>query len=252
MRPPYEIIKGDACDVSKLKPNTIDVTVTSPPYNVGLGYDNSDDSIPYDAYLDFSKQWLSNVYEWTKTTGRLCLNVGLDKNKYGKRPICADMTRIAQDVGWEYHCTIIWNEGNISRRTAWGSWLSASAPHVIAPVEVIIVLYKDEWKRNRRGESTISKTEFMDWTNGVWRFNGAKKNGHPAPFPVELPHRCIRLFSYVDDIIFDPFLGSGTTIIAAAQNGRKSLGIEISPEYQKLAEKLIQDAICQEVLPSAT
>jgi len=103
----------------------------------------------------------------------------------------------------------VWNEGNISRRTAWGSWLSASAPYVIAPVELIVILYKDAWKKTRGSKiSDIKKEEFMAWTNGLWTFNGEskKKIGHPAPFPRELPYRCIKLFSYVNDLVLTHFV----------------------------------------------
>lgn len=241
----YKLILGDSTKKSTLKKGTVDLTITSPPYNVGLNYEGEcNDSMTYEKYLKFSRKWLANVYHWTRPTGRLCLNVGLDKNKHGKKPVCADLTQIAMDEGWKYHATIIWNEGTVSRRTAWGSWMSASAPHVIAPVEVIIVLYKDEWKRDHRGTSTITKEEFMAWTNGVWVFNGARKNGHPAPFPQKLPDRCIKLFSYLDDVILDPFVGSGTTTIAAIKNKRRSVGIEMSAEYHDLATKLVREA-CQ-------
>ena len=172
------------------------------------------------------------------------MNIGLDKNKHGKRPLCSDITKLALDAGWKYHSTIIWNEGNMSRRTAWGSWLSASAPHVIAPVEVILVLYKDRWKRSYRGTSTIQRDEFIEWTNGLWCFNGARKNGHPAPFPPELPRRCIRLFSYLEDVILDPFSGSGTTVLESISNKRSAVGIEISRDYHKLAKGRIGSIQC--------
>jgi len=101
--------------------------------------------------------------------GRFCLNIPLDKNKGGQQSVYADITTIAKRVGWKYHSTIIWNEQNISRRTAWGSWLSASAPYVIAPVETIVILYKNRWKKlSGSGKSDITKEEFMEWTNGVW------------------------------------------------------------------------------------
>jgi site-specific DNA-methyltransferase (adenine-specific) len=170
------------------------------------------------------------------------LNIPLDKNKNGQKSVGADITKIAQEVGWSYHSTIIWNEGNISRRTAWGSWLSASAPYVIAPVELIVVLYKYEWKKTSGSKiSDITKTEFMDWTNGLWTFNGESKKriGHPAPFPIELPHRCIKLFSYVNDVVFDPFTGSGTTLIAAANLNRIAVGLELDLQYCELAKNRI-------------
>ena len=154
--------------------------------------------------------------------------------------MCADLTTVAKRVGWKYHASIIWNEQNISRRTAWGSFRSASAPYVIAPVEVIVVLYKDSWKKTSgSGNSDITKEDFMAWTNGVWTFGGESKKrvGHPAPYPVELPKRCMQLFSFVGDTILDPFLGSGTTLIACASTGRKGIGVEVDEGYCKVAEK---------------
>ena len=175
------------------------------------------------------------MYELAKDDCRFCLNIPLDKNKGGQQPVCADITNIAKKVGWNYHSTIIWNEGNISRRTAWGSWMSASAPYVIAPVEVILVLYKKSWKKlNKIKNNDITKQEFMDWTNGLWTFNGQSKKGaggHPAAFPIELPKRCIKLFSFVGDTILDPFVGSGSSLIAAYKNKRKSIGIDIDKSY---------------------
>jgi len=109
-------------------------------------------------------------------------------------------------------------------------------------VELIVILYKESWKKNVRGESDIGREDFMNWTNGVWTFNGEKKSriGHPAPFPIDLPTRCVKLFSYVGDTVLDPFLGSGTTLIAAIQNKRFGIGIEIDAEYCKLATDRLQ------------
>ncbi len=237
------LINGNTLDISLLDPGSIDLIVTSPPYNVGMEYDGNDDSITYDAYVQFSRNWLENCYHWAKPKGRLCVNVSLDKNKQGKAPLTADITRTAMEVGWKYHATIIWNEGNISKRTAWGSWLSASAPHIIAPVETIIVLYKDEWRRGNQGTSTIGRDDFMEWVGGVWKFSGEsrrKQIGHEAPFPRELPKRCIQLFSFKEDTILDPFSGSGTTMIESISNGRKSIGIEISSKFCEMSRNRIQ------------
>lgn len=180
------------------------------------------------------------------------MNIPLDKNKDGQQSVGADLTNIAKSVGFKYHSTIIWNEGNISRRTAWGSWMSARAPYVIAPVELIVILYKNEWRKTTgSGISDIKKDEFMGWTNGVWTFSGEskKKIGHPTPFPLELPQRCIKLFSFVDDVVLDPFLGSGSTLIAAYLNKRKGIGIEIDKTYCELAKKRLKnEAIEQQKL----
>ena len=223
--------------------NSIDLTVTSPPYGVDIKYENYDDSIPYDLYLNFTRDWLQKCFSLTKDDGRLCLNIPLDKNKGGQQSVAADITCIAKEIGWRYHSTIIWNEQNISRRTAWGSWLSASAPFVIAPVEVIVILYKKMWKKARKGKSDLVRKDFIEWTNGVWNFNGESRNrvGHPAPFPIELPRRCMKLFSYVGDIVLDPFLGSGTTLLACLETKRAGIGIEINKNYCDLAIKRLKE-----------
>lgn len=223
----------------------IDLVITSPPYNLSIEYGSFNDSISYNDYLEFTELWLKKLYLLLKEDGRVCLNIPLDKNKNGQRPVYADIVNIALKVGFKYQSTVVWNEQNISRRTAWGSWLSASAPYVIAPVEMIVLLYKKSWKKKRKGISTISKKEFIEWTNGVWTFPGESKKriGHPAPFPLELPRRCIKLFSYKDDLILDPFLGSGTTAVAALLEGRKAIGVEINSDYVKLAIQRLKEAV---------
>jgi len=232
------IINDSIFQTKLIKPNSVDLVVTSPPYNVDIKYNSNDDQISYEQYKKFSKKWMSRCYKWLKDDGRFCLNIPLDKNKGGQQSVGADLTTIAKKIGFKYHSTIIWNEGNISRRTAWGSWKSASAPYVIAPVELIVVLYKNTWKKTSGSkESDISRQDFMDWTNGLWSFNGEskKKIGHPAPFPIELPRRCIKLFSFKGDTVLDPFLGSGTTLVASYLNNRKGIGIDIDPHYCRIA-----------------
>ncbi|MCS6959864.1 MAG: DNA methyltransferase [Pseudanabaenaceae cyanobacterium SKYGB_i_bin29] len=156
--------------------NTIDLIVTSPPYNVDINYHSQRDDLAYSEYLEFTRAWLGRCFSFLKDDGRLCLNIPLDKNKGGQQSVGADVTTIAKQVGFQYHATIIWNEGNISRRTAWGSWMSASAPFVIAPVELILVLYKKQWRKiNGTKKSDITRSEFMEWTNGMWTFNGESK-----------------------------------------------------------------------------
>lgn len=251
------IYNTDFLTVSSIQDSSIDLIVTSPPYNVDIDYKSYDDQIPYEEYLVFSRKWIDKCYRLAKSTGRFCLNVPLDKNKGGQQSVYADIAAIAKNVGWKYHSTIIWNEQNISRRTAWGSWLSASAPYVIAPVEVIVVLYKEKWERSAFGrKSDISRDEFITWTNGVWNFSGESKNkiGHPAPFPVELPKRCIKLFTFVGDTVLDPFLGSGTTLIACVETERVGIGVEINKTYCGLTERRLEKhgGIYQQKLVSGT
>ncbi len=232
------IIHNDVLTTAALAPGSVDLIVTSPPYNVDIQYRSRKDDAPYEKYLEFSRKWMARCFGWLKDDGRFCLNAPLDKNKGGQQSVGADLTSIAKEIGFRYHATIVWNEGNISRRTAWGSWMSASAPFVIAPVELVIVFYKNSWKKTSGSKiSDIERDDFMNWTNGLWTFNGEsrKKIGHPAPFPVELPHRCIKLFSYVDDLVLDPFMGSGTTLLAALRNNRRATGIEVDEKYCQLA-----------------
>jgi site-specific DNA-methyltransferase (adenine-specific) len=217
---------------------------------VGIEYGSTEDGLDYQEYLKFSAAWMKRCHALAKPDGRFCLNIPLDKNKGGHNSIYADFVTVAKESGWNYFTTIIWNEGNISRRTAWGSWMSASAPYIIAPVEMIAVFYKEQWKKQAAGVSDISKENFMEWTNGLWTFNGESKKriGHPAPFPLELPKRCIQLFSYVGDTVLDPFMGSGTTLIACGQLGRAGVGVDIDEDYCKLAVRRFQDALCQQKL----
>ena len=238
----FTLIHDDVLTTTRVNADSVDLVVTSPPYNVDIQYNSHKDDVSYADYLEFSRKWISRCFEWLKDDGRFCLNVPLDKNKGGQQSVGADLTTIAKEIGFHYHSTIIWNEGNISRRTAWGSWKSASAPYVIAPVELIVVLYKKNWKKTSGSKiSDIERNEFMDWTNGLWVFNGESKKriGHPAPFPIELPRRCVKLFSYVDDVVLDPFSGSGTTLIAAVTNNRKGIGIDVDRKYCELARKRI-------------
>lgn len=236
------LINGDSLNSNLFENPFIDLIVTSPPYNVGIEYNSNNDELSYNDYLDFTAKWIENCYYWSNPQARFCLNIPLDKNRGGNRPVGADITKIAIDLNWKYKSTIIWNEGNISRRTAWGSWKSASAPVVIAPVELIVLLYKDEWKKTNGSKiSDVTGDEFKDWTQGVWTFNGESKKriGHPAPFPKDLPYRCIKMFSYVDDLVFDPFAGSGTTLFVAQNLKRRAVGVELDPTYFELAKNRI-------------
>jgi site-specific DNA-methyltransferase (adenine-specific) len=238
------ILNDDVFTTQTIDCGSIDLVITSPPYNVDIPYNSHNDRGSYEEYLTFSDRWMQRCYDWLKDDGRLCLNIPLDKNKGGQQSVGADLTAIAKSAGFSYHSTIVWNEGNISRRTAWGSWLSASAPYVIAPVELIVVLYKKTWKKTSGSRiSDISREDFMAWTNGLWTFSGERKTriGHPAPFPIELPYRCMKLFSFVGDTVLDPFMGSGSTLLAAQLSKRQAIGIEIDPRYCQIASKRLEE-----------
>ncbi len=219
-----KIINDDFLKTNSIKESSVDLRVTSPPYHVDINYYDYNDSIDYQRYLIFTELWLKKTFTLLKEDERFCLNIPFDKNKGGQQSVYADIINIAKKIGFKYHSTIIWNEQNISKRTAWGSSSSVSAHYVIAPIEMIVVLYKLKWKKNSGSKlSDISKDEFVEWTNGVWTFprESKKRVHHPALFLVELPRRCINIFSYVGDTILDSFLGSGTTSLATLKKIKK-------------------------------
>lgn len=240
------IYNNDMLRIKSIENNSIDLIVTSPPYNLDIQYASYNDALSYKDYLKLCKKWFLKLYELAKDDGRFCLNIPLDKSKGGYQSVGADLTVLAKSVGWKYKTTIVWNEGNISKGSAWGSWLSASAPHIIAPVELIVILYKNQWKKQSGSKITnIDREDFKQWTTGIWTFKGEsrRKIGHPAPFPVELPYRCIELLSYEQDTILDPFMGSGSTLIAALRANRKGIGIDIEKKYCEIAKNRLLDEI---------
>ncbi|MBN1232813.1 MAG: site-specific DNA-methyltransferase [Candidatus Coatesbacteria bacterium] len=225
--------------------DSIDLIITSPPFDIDIKYDSHDDNMDYSKYLFLCENWLSCFHKWLKEDGRFCLNIPLEKNNNGKQSVGADLTAIAKKTGFKYHSTIILQEGDIPKNKA-VPVMDISAPRIISPVELIVVLYKEKWKKSGKGCSDISEEEFNEWTNGIWSFPEEvnRKTAHPVSFSMELPYRCIKLFSFTDDLILDPFMGSGTTLLAARHLGRKAIGIEIDEEYCKLAvERLNEKAV---------
>jgi site-specific DNA-methyltransferase (adenine-specific) len=242
------IFCADSTHLEILDDESIDLIITSPPYNLDVSYNGYRDDIPYDRYQEWVALWAAALLRVARVGGRACINIPLDINKGGKQAVYADYVAIFRQAGWQYQTTIVWNEQNISRRTAWGSWMSPSAPFVTAPVEMIAVFHKGTWRRGKDGTSDITREEFLDWTLGIWQFPGEnpRRVGHPAPFPEELPRRLIKLYSFKEDIILDPFLGSGTTCAVAKYLGRRSIGVEVDPGYCCIAA----DRCRQLVLPS--
>ena len=242
-----EVLLGDCARLVEAQTDlAANLIITSPPYALGVDYGQAGyaDDQPYAEYLAWVRTWATTLLNVSADGGRACINIPLDSNKGGKRAIYADYLRIFQDVGWTYQTSIVWNEQNISRRTAWGSWLSPSAPFVTAPVEMIAVFHKGSFRRpatgGRRGD--ITRDEFLAWTLGMWTFAGAnpRRVGHPAPFPEELPKRLIKLYSYPDDLVLDPFSGSGTTLVASKKLGRRAIGVEINPLFCDLTVRNVQ------------
>jgi len=238
------IICGDCIEVMRQIPsNSIDLVITSPPYNVGIKYDEYHDDIEWGQYFEWSRKWLYEIYRILKNDGRFCLNHYLSIGQSGNRhsPLM-DLNWMAKEIGFKHHGLAVWTDATLTKRTAWGSWLSASAPYINSPYEGILILYKNKWKKERKGKSTISKEEFIESCSGIWNIKpDNKREKHPATFPEELPRRCINLLSYEGDIVMDPFNGIGTTTVVAKKLKRHYIGIEISENYCKIARERLKN-----------
>ena len=235
--------------LSQIDDNSIDLIVTSPPYNVGIDYDSWNDCMPWDKYLDWCRQWLEECYRVLKDDGRICINhyiafSPIDFSKNTKEHICRfplfDFREIMTKIGFNVHKIAIWEDRSMKKFTAWGSWLSASSPNMQTPYEGILIGYKKQWDKINKGISTINKTEFMEGVSGIWNL-GTTIGMTKANFPETLPHMCINLLSFYDDIILDPFSGSGTTCKVAKELGRRYIGFEISQNYCNVAWKRVNN-----------
>lgn len=227
--------------MDELPGNSIHLMVTSPPYNVGKEYD---ENLTLTDYRGLLKKVFSEVHRVLVPGGRACVNVA----NLGRKPyiplhgfIIEDMS----DIGFLMRGEIIWNKASSSSpSTAWGSWLSAANPTLRDVHEYILVFSKDTFNRKKLKdrESTITRDEFLEFTKSVWTFPAepAKKVGHPAPFPVELPYRLIQLYTFKKEVVLDPFVGSGTTCIAALKTKRYYVGYDNTEEYVKLAKRRIK------------
>ena len=225
--------------MSELPDNSVHLMITSPPYNVSKEYD---EDLTLDEYLALLNSVWRETYRVLVPGGRACVNVAnLGRKPY--IPLHSYIIEGMQDIGYLMRGEILWNKGSsASPSTAWGSWQSAANPVLRDVHEYILVFSKASFSRKRGDrENTISKEEFLEWTKSVWDFPAvsAKKIGHPAPFPKELPHRLIQLYSFKDDVVLDPFAGSGTVCLAALKDKRNYVAYDIDPAYIKLAETRI-------------
>lgn len=234
------IFNKSAEKMDDLIDNCVSLTVTSPPYNVGK---LSDNNLSDEDYWKLMRQCFKEVYRVTESGGRLVLNVAnLGRKPY--IPFSNMFTDLMLDLGFLMRGEIIWQKSKgANANFAWGSWLSASNPVIRDIHEYCLVFSKEGMSKGSKGKSTIEKEEFMESTLSIWNINPAraKKIGHPAPFPVELAERFINLYSYEKDLILDPFIGSGTTALAASKLKRSYIGYEVNAEYCKLAEKRLAE-----------
>lgn len=234
------IINASAEKMTDLPDDSVHLMVTSPPYNVGKDYD---DDLSLDEYLGMLKRVWGEVHRVLVPGGRACINVAnLGRKPY--IPLHAFMVRDLLDLNFLMRGEIIWDKGaSSSASTAWGSWQSASNPTLRDAHEYILVFSKGSYRRERREgrRDTITREEFLEFTKSVWDFpaESARRVGHPAPFPVELPYRLIQLYTYEGEVVLDPFMGSGQTALAALKSARHYVGYETNPDYVQLARERI-------------
>lgn len=238
------IIASSCENMKDIPNNSLHLMITSPPYNVSKEYDND---LSLNEYLSLLKNCFTETYRVLVDGGRACINIAnIGRKPY--IPLSDYVSKIMIEIGFNMRGEIIWNKSaGAGISTAWGSFQSASNPILRDVHEYILIFSKGNYKRERDKEEkelrkdNITKEEFIEWTKSVWTINteSAKRIGHPAPFPEELPNRLIKLFSFTNDIVIDPFMGSGTTAIAAIKNNRNFVGYEINEEYINLANNRI-------------
>lgn len=238
------IIASSCENMKDIPNNSLHLMITSPPYNVSKEYDND---LSLNEYLNLLKNCFAETYRVLVDGGRACINIAnIGRKPY--IPLSDYVSKIMIEIGFNMRGEIIWNKSaGAGISTAWGSFQSASNPILRDVHEYILIFSKGNYKRERDKEEkelrkdNITKEEFIEWTKSVWTMNpeSAKRIGHPAPFPEELPNRLIKLFSFTNDIVIDPFMGSGTTAIAAIKNKRNFVGYEINKEYINLANNRI-------------
>lgn len=227
--------------MEELPDASIHLMVTSPPYNAGKEYDQD---LRLAEYLEMLEKVWRETFRVLVPGGRVCINVAnLGRKPY--LPLHSFLIEQMLDVGFLMRGEIIWDKAaSASPSTAWGSWLSASNPVLRDVHEYILVFSKHSFRRPKgEREDTLIKEDFLAWTKSVWQFPAiqASQIGHPAPFPLELPHRCIQLYTYKGDVVLDPFAGSGTTCLAAKKDGRNFVGYEIDPDYCRLADQRLDE-----------
>ena len=240
------IIASSCENMKDIPNNSLHLMITSPPYNVSKEYDND---LSLEEYLNLLKNCFTETYRVLVDGGRACINIAnIGRKPY--IPLSDYVSKMMIEIGFNMRGEIIWNKSaGAGISTAWGSFQSASNPILRDVHEYILIFSKGNYKRERDKEEkelrkdNITKEEFIEWTKSVWTMNteSAKRIGHPAPFPEELPNRLIKLFSFTNDIVIDPFMGSGTTAIAAIKNNRNFVGYEINKEYINLANNRISN-----------
>ena len=242
-----QLICQDARNMSQIPSNSVHHMITSPPYNVSKEYD---ENLSLQEYLSLLREVFSEVYRVLVPGGRAVINIA----NVGRKPyipLATYVNTIMLEIGFLMRGEVIWDKSaSAGSSTAWGSFQSASNPCLRDVHEYILIFSKGSFSLPRTEEeksegriNTIEKQEFIDLTKSIWRFPtaSAKRIGHPAPFPIELPRRSIEFYTYAGDVVLDPFIGAGSTALAAQNTGRFYVGFDISQDYIDLANNRIHE-----------
>ena len=260
-----KITTGDCTEVMKGIPEgSVDLIVTSPPYGVNIAYDVHDDDMEISEYLEFTRKWMTEAYKVLKDDGRIALNIPYEINrqaKGGRIFFVSEVYQVMKEIGFKFFGVVDLEEDSPhrSKTTAWGSWMSPSSPYIYNPKECVVLAYKKhhikkvkgepQWK----GEPTVTeegknkmvyqeedKRDFMELVFGQWKYLNDSRPMTKATFSMDIPKKAIKILSYKNDIILDPFAGSGTSCVAAEILDRRWIGIELSENYSEIASKRIQ------------
>jgi site-specific DNA-methyltransferase (adenine-specific) len=260
-----KIINGDCIEVMKTFPeSSIDLTCTSPPYNCGIKYDLHNDSLTMEEYWSWTENWLKELYRVTKDDGRVAINIPFEVNvqeRGGRVLFFAEFWAIMKKVGFNFFGIIDLTEKSPhrSKTTSWGSWMSPSSPYIYNPKECVILAYKKNHIKKVKGEpqwkgmSVVQedgkskmvydqedKKEFMDLVFGQWDYFADTKQLTKATFSMDIPSKAIKILTYKNDIVFDPFAGSATTLVSAEVLGRRWVGVELSPNYCEVGKNRLK------------
>ena len=264
------VINGDTIDVmSEMPEGWVDLMVTSPPYNVGIAYDVHNDEIVMDEYWEWSEKWLTEAYRLLKDDGRIAINIPYEVNvqaRGGRVFFASELYQVMKKVGFKFYGIVDLEEDSPhrSKTTAWGSWMSPSAPYIYNPKECVILAYKKhhikkvkgepQWKgepyltedgKNKVAYAEQDKKEFMELVFGQWKYFADTRTLTKATFSMDIPEKAIKILSYKNDVVLDPFNGSGTSCVAAVVHDRRWVGIELSSNYCEIAKQRIQSFVDQ-------
>jgi site-specific DNA-methyltransferase (adenine-specific) len=264
-----QIITGNCIEVMKTFPDScVDLVVCSPPYNANIKYDVYNDGLSMDDYWEFTKNWLTQAFRILKDDGRIAVNVPIEMNvqeRGGRILFNAEFWMVMKQVGFKFFGMVDLTENSPHRvrQTAWGSWMSNSQPYIYNPKECVILSYKNSPKKLTKGESQWKgtptevkdeegnvktkmfyegedKKEFMNLVFGRWEYFADTKSLTKATFSLDIPVKAIKILTYKNDIVLDPFTGSGTSLVAAETLGRKWIGIELSENYTNIARERVK------------